>query len=630
MDGGEVWGRSSADADGMSGAGPIHAYLARLHRRLMAIESGEVATYIPMLAEADPNWLSIAIATTDGRVYAVGESEQSFTIQSVSKPFMFGLALEELGREQTLRHVGVEPTGEAFNSTVLDEANNRPYNPMVNAGAIAVSALVKGRTYAARRKRMLQTFERYAGGKLAIDEAVYKSERDTGDRNRMIAALMAERGMMKGEINEILDLYFSQCSVLVTTRLLAQMGAALANGGVNPITGKRALAHEHVHDVLTVMNSCGMYNYAGQWSYEVGIPAKSGVSGAILAIIPGQAGIAAFSPKLDSFGNSVRAIEAIKTIAEDFGLHVFRTPPMSAAVIRNELRGDIVRSKRRRGLQERQILDQFGHRIWMIEAQGGLFFGSAERLVRRVMELSAEADFLILDMRRVYSADAAARELLLAAYEQAEQAGLKLIFVDPEPDQTGRDFWAPFLSRETRESPVLLSDRDEALEWCENMLIAGAPRPSALSNLGLRGMDLFRGLSNEELAVLEGMARSFSYEPGAYILREGEEGRLFFVIAKGVASIRLTAKKNGETRSVRIASAGPGAVIGDMALLDGGPRSADVVADEKVLCYGFSVDELINEASAHPQLLRVILVNLARELAERLRGANAHIRAIEL
>ena len=628
MDGGETH-RGQNAAHVSIADGPIEAYLASLHARLRAIGGGDVATYIPALAEADPDWFGIAIATTDGRVYTIGDCDQGFTIQSVSKPFMFGLALEELGREQVLKHVGVEPTGEAFNSTVLDLPNNRPYNPMVNAGAIAVSALVKGKNYAARRKRMLHTFERYAGAKLSIDEAVFQSEHDTGDRNRMIADLMADRGMIKHEHREILDLYFSQCSVLLTATTLAQMGATLANGGVNPLTGERALAREHVHDVLTVMNSCGMYNYAGQWSYEVGIPAKSGVSGSILAVIPGQVGIAAFSPRLDGFGNSVRAIEAIKTIAEDFRLHVFRTAPMSGAVIRNEMRGDILRSKRRRGAQERAVLDQAGTRICVIEAQGALFFGSAERLVRRVMALKDEVQFLIIDMRRVFSADKAAQDLLLRAREQAEESGLKLIFVDPEPEHIGAEFWAPFAPVGRPDRAALFADRDDALEWCESKLIAGAPGGKAFANLSLRGMELFRDLSAEDFALLEGMARPFSYELGQYILREGEEGRLFFVIAQGVASIRLNLKGGAEQRSVRVASTGPGAVIGDMALLDGGPRSADVVADERVMCYGFSVDELRAAADAHPRLLSTILINLARELAERLRGANAHIRAIE-
>jgi glutaminase len=634
MDGGEAQGGTLSSVDGLavpasSQPGPIDAYLAGLCAKLSGMSAGEVASYIPALAAANPDWFAIAIATTDGRVYTIGDSDQSFTIQSVSKPFMFGLALEELGREQVLKHVGVEPTGEAFNSTVLDLANNRPFNPMVNAGAIAVSALVKGKTYAARRKRMLQTFERYAGASLSIDEAVFKSEHDTGDRNRMIADLMADRGMIKHDHADILDLYFSQCSVLVTTSMLAQMGATLANGGVHPITGERAIAREHVHDVLTVMNSCGMYNYAGQWSYEVGIPAKSGVSGSILAIIPGQIGIAAFSPRLDSFGNSVRAIAACKAIAQDFGLHVFRTAPMSGAVIRNELRGDILRSKRRRGAQERFVLDQFGRSICVIEAQGALFFGSAERLVRRIKELEGEAEFLILDMRRVFSADSATLGLMLAARDSAEAAGMRMIFVDAEPEQIGSDFWMPIIAKATPGRPVLFADRDEALEWCENILIMGAPTGPAFANLSLRAMDLFKGLSADDFVVLETMARPFAYESGAHILREGEEGRLFFVIAQGVASIRLNVKKGAETRVVRVASAGPGAVIGDMALLDGGPRSADVVADEKVMCYGFSVDELIECSAERPKLLQAILVNLARELAERLRGANAHIRAIE-
>ncbi len=232
--------------------GPIDAYLLDLHRRVSAISGGAVADYIPMLATADPALFGVAIATTDGKVYGVGDTETPFTIQSVSKPFMYGMALDEHGDDYVLTHVGVEPTGAAFNATVLDEDNRRPFNPMVNAGAIAVSALVRGDTYAIRRARMVQLFAQFAGRAVEIDEAVFQSERETGERNRAIAALMERAAMMEGDTDEILDLYFSQCSVLVTCRDLALMAATLANGGVQPLTGERAVTEAQVRDELGV------------------------------------------------------------------------------------------------------------------------------------------------------------------------------------------------------------------------------------------------------------------------------------------------------------------------------------------------------------------------------------------
>jgi glutaminase len=608
--------------------GPIADYLEQLHCRLAPIADGAVATYIPKLAEADPDQFAIAIATTDGRVFAAGDWKKSFTIQSVSKPFLYGLALETHGRAEVLKHVGVEPTGSAFNAAVFDEDNNRPYNPMVNAGAIAVSSLVRGADYETRRKAMRACLAGYAGRPVRIDEDVFRSERETGERNRAIAALMERAAMLAGDTGEILDLYFSQCSVLVSTRDLALMAATLANGGVQPVTGKRAISDEYVHDVLTVMNSCGMYNYAGQWSYEIGMPAKSGVSGSIIAIIPGQMGIAAFSPRLDPLGNSVRAISACKQIAQDFGLHVFRTPTFGTAAVRSIRRGDALRSKRRRSAHERAILDARGAEIVVAEAQGALFFASAERLVRRVRDACEDARFLVLDLRRVFAADVAAARLIEGLDADLEARGVTLFILSGEQERFAKPFRA-ILHGMDRAS--VFEERDEALEWCEDKIIAEAPPPPrAQLTFALARLHLFEGLDTDDIHLVESIAHPFVFEAGQHILREGEPGTLLFVIARGRASVRLNLIDEGVARSLRIAVVEAGGAVGEMALLDGGPRSADVVADERVICYGFGVEELRTQLSARPHILPTILTNLARDLAERLRGANAHIRALEI
>jgi glutaminase len=246
-------------------AGPVQDYLVELHRSISQIQGGKVADYIPELGKSDPGLFGIALATVDGKLYTTGNAEHAFTIQSVSKPFMYGYALEKHGRDFVLRHVGVEPTGEAFNSIVLDEAANRPFNPMVNAGAIAVAAMMRGKSQDARVATMLNLFSRLAGRKLATDEAVFRSEQTTGHRNRAIAYMMLNTAMIEGEPEEVLELYFRQCSVAVTCNDLAIMAATLANDGTHPITGGSIFSSQTVRDVLTVMNSCGMYNYAGQW-----------------------------------------------------------------------------------------------------------------------------------------------------------------------------------------------------------------------------------------------------------------------------------------------------------------------------------------------------------------------------
>lgn len=611
-------------AEGWSGEETlITRYLEELREAFQGFGQGDVATYIPELAKADPDDFGLAIATVDGRVYVAGQSDRMFTIQSVSKPFMYGLALETHGREAVLAKVGVEPTGEAFNSTVLDHQNNRPCNPMVNAGAIAVSALVAGDSYGRRHRAMLDLFGRYAGREMTIDDRVFQSERETGDRNRAIAALMQQTHMMEGEVDEILDLYFSQCSVVVSCRDLAQMAAGLANGGVNPRTGTRVIPHEYVHDVLTVMNSCGMYNYAGQWSYEVGIPAKSGVSGAIAAVIPGQVGIAAYSPRLDRFGNSVRGVAALKRIAEDFALHVFRTPPSGASVIRRVIKGDVIGSKRARNAEERACLDALGGRIQVIEAQGALFFGSAERLVRQAAEAAAEADHVILDLRRVFSADQAACALLMRLAEDLAGAPGRLLIAHLP---AGGDLEALRRHAATTGRTVF-EDRDAALEWCENQLLAGQMAPRPARELAIGECDLFRGLGAAELAVVGDLSRRVTYAPGDFILREGEAADRILVVLAGLTSVQLALP--GGPRRLRIATIGPGGVVGEMALFDGGLRSADVLADDRVVCREIATADFHGLLRTRPDMLQAIYANLTRDLAARLRTANREIRVLE-
>ena len=297
-----------------SAAAPLREVLREVHARHAAASEGKVADYIPELAKADPNWFGISVISADGQIIEVGDCDKPFTIQSISKPFVYGMALEDCGLEQVLAKVGVEPTGEAFNSIVLDEASNRPFNPMVNAGAIATADLVAGKDFPERLTRMLAMFSRYCGRPLHLDNSVFLSERITGHRNRAIAHLMLNFGMMSERMAESLELYFQQCSVLVTCRDLAMIGATLANGGVNPVTGERAIAQPLVKYVLSIMHSCGMYDYAGEWAFRVGMPAKSGVGGGIVAVVPGGMGIGVFSPPLDAKGNSVRGVRVCREL----------------------------------------------------------------------------------------------------------------------------------------------------------------------------------------------------------------------------------------------------------------------------------------------------------------------------
>ena len=309
--------------DMVRSVGELNAFLADLHQHYGTLSAGTVASYIPELAKVSPDLFGICIATADGQVFEVGDTTPLFTVQSISKVFVHGLALEDHGRDVLLSRVGVEPTGDAFNAIVLDDASKRPYNPMVNAGAIATTSLIKGADPTERLNRLLDMLRRYIGREIFVDVATYVSERATGDRNRAMAYLMRHFRMIQTDVEEALDLYFQQCSVMVNCRDLAVMAATLANQGINPLTGDRAVHARYIRDILSVMSSCGMYNYAGEWAYRVGLPAKSGVCGGVIAVVPGQVGIAVFSPPLDERGNSVRGVKVCETISQTFGLHLF-------------------------------------------------------------------------------------------------------------------------------------------------------------------------------------------------------------------------------------------------------------------------------------------------------------------
>ena len=591
------------------------------------MEGGSPADYIPELGKVDPSLFGIAIATVDGQIYAVGDTDVPFTIQSVSKPFMYGYALQHYGRPAVLKQVGVEPTGEAFNSILLNEVGNRPFNPMVNAGAIAVAEMMQGRTQGERIANMLDLFSTLAGRQLGIDEAVFASELSTGHRNRAIAYMMLNTAMIERDPNEVLDLYFRQCSVNVTCADLAIMAATLANDGRNPITDHAVFDAQYVRDMLSVMNSCGMYDYAGEWAYEVGMPAKSGVSGGIIAVIPGQIGICVFAPPVDTQGNSVRGIRVCQEISSEFQLHAFNNRTNVRSVLRRDYRADLVRSNRLRTLEERAILGEQGRKVAVIEAQGALFFGSTEQLLRRLSQLATDSKYVIVDFKRVHLADASACKLIVRAVKSMAQSGTELVFASMAHGGPLDGLIRALAASEEGHGLRQFRDADAALEWCEDQLMVG-PAPGTATKFAVSEINLFKGLTPAEGKLVETLIRPLVFEKGDVIMREGDEAKLFFVLARGTVSVQIKVHGKADKRK-RVASIGPGLTFGEMALLDGGKRSADIVANERVICYGLGVEELHELSAAHPNIMITILSNLTREFSERLRHANEEISVLE-
>lgn len=306
---------------------PRPGLLPAVLERVRFLRDGALADYIPQLALADPEALGIAAVTMSGQVYSAGDAEAPFTIQSVSKPFIYALAVQQLGVEELSTRVGVEPSGEPFNAISLEENSGRPMNPMINAGAIVVSSLMTGETAADKVESISAGLAAFAGRHLDIDEEVFASELETGDRNRALAHLAHAAGVLASPVDVATETYFRQCSLLVTARDIAVMAATLANAGRNPVTDEQVVSEPVARWVMAVMASCGMYDASGEWLARVGLPAKSGVSGGIAAIDPARFGIGVYSPRLDDKGNSVRGIAALETLSTEYGLHMFANQP---------------------------------------------------------------------------------------------------------------------------------------------------------------------------------------------------------------------------------------------------------------------------------------------------------------
>jgi len=307
----------------------VSALVQEAHRLFKDVDEGTVADYIPALAKTPPNLFGICVVGVNGTVHSAGDVDHQFSIQSVSKPFVFALICQAIGAEEAREKLGVNATGLPFNSVMAIELNtDRTMNAMVNAGAIAATSLAPGATADAKWAFIQDGLSRFAGRKLPLIDEVYESEAATNLRNRGIAKLLEGYGRMYFDALQSTDVYTKQCSLGVTAKDLAVMAATLADGGVNPITKQRVIDASHCKRVLAVLASAGLYELSGEWLFEIGLPGKSGVSGGILTVAPGKGGLGTFAPRLDSAGNSVKGQRVSKFLSERLGLNLFASRPM--------------------------------------------------------------------------------------------------------------------------------------------------------------------------------------------------------------------------------------------------------------------------------------------------------------
>jgi glutaminase len=605
---------------------PIQDYLERLHRQLLPLTQGRVASYIPELAKADPADFGLAIATVDGKVYEVGTTRKAFTIQSISKPLVYGVALEDQGLDRVRQVVGVEPSGEAFNSISLEPGTGRPMNPMINAGAIATSSLVAGATREARLDRVVDAMSAYAGRGLTIDDSVFESERATGHRNRAIGHLLRNYDILTEDPEAALELYFKQCSLRVDCRDLALVAATLANGGVNPATHQRAVKADFVGQILSVMATCGVYDFTGEWIYRVGLPAKSGVGGGIMAVLPGQLGIAVYSPALDERGNSVRGVKACEAISRDLGLHFLQPPRASVSTVRARYSLAELRSKRRRTAAERAVLAEHGGLARVYELQGDLRFATFEPVLRDIVDDSRPLKLALLDFKRVTSADLTATRLLADLIARCSQHGQHVVLTRVRRGDLLAGLDAELHPRAT-EALTFQPQLDLGLEWCEQALLKsqGVTRHSAAA-VSLTEHALCSGATTSELALLHGLVKREPFEPGATIVQRGEPADGLYFLLRGQVSVVVDLPAGGLKR---LSTLSPGMSFGELAMLSGGTRSATVRADTAVECARLDAPAFESLERDHPALAIRLLRNVLQVAAATAVQLTAEVAALE-
>ncbi|WP_158219538.1 glutaminase A [Synechococcus sp. BO 8801] len=606
----------------------IQELLGELHASFAGVREGRVADYIPELAKACPDDFGIVIATSGGRIYEIGDTRKEFTIQSISKPFIYALALKMLSFDVMASKIDVEPSGEAFNAISLDPDSGKPRNPMINAGAIAASAQICDANPGGAVDLLLEYFAELAGRPLTINEAVYRSEKETGHRNRAIGHLLRNFNIIESDPEPALDLYFRQCAISVTCRDLAVMAATLACQGRNPFTGGQPLSYDITVRVLALMGTCGMYDFAGQWLHDVGIPAKSGVAGGVMAVIPGRLGIATYSPPLDGFGNSVRGVAVCRQLSAGVGLSLFNQYYQVDATIRRSYQGSQRKSRRWRSERELEILAPHRDEVRIIHVQGVLDFGGIEQLAAELVRLSGDVRILILDLAHVTECPMESSGLLDRQLCSLEDQGVEILL-----SRAGR---LPLVSRAgwaITERIDAYEHLDSALEAAEELLLTWyAPAADADNgdddDLADQGVLAALGADHRRILAEHLVRRSFM--AGDFVIRRGDPGDELFLVRSGSFDIALDIKTgDGQSHSTRLATFGPGLCFGEIGFVAQTPRTADIIATRPGECWVLHRNAFDELSASHPDVVIALLKALTCDIGAKLSQTSVQLTLME-
>ncbi|WP_449278172.1 glutaminase A [Leucobacter sp. GX24907] len=591
---------------------PVLKYLRRVHEELARLSDG---TPSPLASTApDPDDFGIALATADGHVYEVGTTRTPFSIQSISKPLSYGLVLADLGAEAVDEKVDVEPSGDPFNEISLNPDTGRPANAMINAGAIAVASLIKGSGGRSPIQRIESTYSDFAARELRSSKREYRAERSRSDRNHALAYLLSSAGIIENDPTRALEIYLRQCAVEVTCHDLSIMAATLAAGGTNPITGVEALPFEAVERVLSVMMTSGMYDDAGDWITQVGMPAKSGVGGGIMAVLPGQAGLAVYSPPLNRHGNSVRGVAACRRISRDMQMHFVRAARTGRSSIKSSHTIDHEPSNIRRTEEGAEVLREHSRRALVLQLTGDLFFAGTESVVRELTALDPDIDFIVVDARDVDEVGAVGLRMINAIFAELRDSDRRVLLIDPEQ----------VLEGVATDGIRCFDSYDHAIAICEQLLLERYGGPSALPRaVSVTDSSVLARLDDADAAKLVSLMTARRYEDGEVIRRVGQRfGGLFF-IRSGLVDIVAT-REDG-TR-FRLRTLGAGMTFGEPVIGDDEREGTTVKAEGLVDIMVLESEVIERLETEDPRLAVLLWRALARDASvrvDRLSGALA-------